>query len=92
MEGRRLILSDGIVIENGEAGLSSMHNLWLWFTGYTMMQAAMIFFDTEKTARIVFQFGEMETVYEGYTVCKHVSIDMDGKVSVCMVQEVESNV
>ena len=92
MEGRRLILNDETVIEGGEAGMSSRHNLWLWFTGYTLMEAAEIFFNPNKTAKIVFQFGEMETEYKGYTNCTSISIDMDGKVSVCMVQEVENNV
>ena len=92
MEGRRLILNDGTIIEGGNAGLSSAHNLWMWFTGFTMMQAAAIFFNPQNTAKIVFQYGEMEVEYEGYTNCTSISIDMDGKVSVCMVQEVESNV
>lgn len=91
MEGMRLILNDGEVIEDGRAGYSGGF-LWLWFTGYTLPQAAVIFFNPEKTERILFQFGEMEKEYTGFTVCTHISIDMDGKVSVCMVQEVESNV
>ena len=39
MEGRRLILSDGTVIEDGQAGLAD-GNLWLYLPGYTMQDAA----------------------------------------------------
>ena len=86
MEGRRLILNDDTVIENGEAGLSSANNLWVWFTGRTMMEAAAIFFNPVKTERIVFQYGEMEDAYTGYTVCRNMMIDGDGNMSVCMVK------
>ena len=68
MNGHRLILNDGTVIEDGEAGLSSSGNLWLWFGGYTMMQAAAMFFDPEKTEKITFyRTEEAITDFEGYT-------------------------
>ena len=84
----RLILNDGTVIEGGEAGLSSNGNLWLWFTGYSIMQAAMMFFDPEKTNRITFnQPGDVNTVYEGYTNCTSISIENNGQLSVCLKRE-----
>lgn len=84
--GRRLILNNGTIIEGGEAGYSS-GNLWLWFTGWTLQQAAAVFFNPAATMRIVFQYGEDEDVYLGYTDCTGLSIDEDGRISVCLVKE-----
>lgn len=85
MEGQRLILMDGTIIENGRCGYSDGH-LWCWVIGYTMQQAAGIFFDPDKTGEIVYQYGEMSDRYEGFTVCTNLFIDNDGKVSVCLVR------
>lgn len=82
MEGRRLILNDGTIIENGQAGYSSGF-LWLYFTGYTMMQM-MIFCDDDKTRKIVFQYGDMSDEYDGFTNCVTMNIDTDGNNSVCL--------
>ena len=90
MEGRRLILNDGTIIEGGEAGYSQGF-LWVWFTGYTLQQAALMFFDTSKTSKIVFQYGEMESVYEGFTTVMNLGIDVDNKVSVCLTKGVHNN-
>ena len=85
MEGQRLILKDGPVIENGSAGLADGF-LWLWFAGYSLGEAAMIVFDPSKTSRIIFQYGEDEDVYNGFTNCVSLSIDSDGRISVCMTK------
>ena len=87
MKGRRLILNDGTVIEDGEAGFAD-GVLWCWFRGFTMAEAAAIFLDREKTAVIVFQYGEAEDRYEGFTECMRL-MDDDGRVSVCMAKEVK---
>ena len=92
MNERSLILNDGTVIEGGSAGMSSEGNLWLWFTGYTMAQAAMMFLDPTKTERIIFRGGETDIIYEGYTNCININRDGSGQFHICMVQEVESNV
>lgn len=89
MDGQRLLLMDGTTIDGGTAGYASGF-LWCWFTGYTLQEAAQIFFDPTKTGRIVFQFGEMSETYEGYTNCTSISIDIDGRVSVCMKKGVEA--
>ena len=83
MEGQRLILIDGTIIEDGRAGYSDGF-LWLYLTGYTMQTASYIFFDPSKTERITFQYGEMEDVYEHFIVCRSLQIDTDGLISVCM--------
>ena len=66
MDERKLILNDGTVIEGGYAGMSSRGNLWLWFTGYTMAQAVMMFLDPAKTARIVFSAGVTAVIFLAY--------------------------
>lgn len=85
---RRLILNDGTEIENGDAGLSSIGNLWLWFTGYTMMQAAALFLNPEKTAQITFwRTEDAVDTYEGYTNCTNINIDANGRISICLTRE-----
>ena len=81
--GRRLILMDGTRIENGSCGYAE-GRVWCWITGYTMPEAAAVFFDPAKTGRITFEYGEMSDVYEGYTVCTNLLINDDGQVSVCL--------
>ena len=85
MEGQRLILMDGTTIENGACGYADGF-LWCYIRGYTMAQAATVFFDPSKTGRITFQYGEMSDVYEGFTNCTNLSVDTDGLVSVCLVR------
>ena len=82
MEGQRIVLNDSTVIENGRAGYSEGY-LWLFFSGYTMLQIAQMFCDTSKTAVIVFKYGEMQETYD-FTVCTTMNIDIDGNASVCM--------
>lgn len=79
------MLKDNTTIENGNAGYSDGF-LWLWFDGYTLQQAATLFFDATKTARIAYQYGEMEDVYEDYTTCRSLMTDANGRVSVCMTK------
>ena len=79
-----LILKDGTVIENGQAGYAEGF-LWLYIIGYTMAQAASTFLDPSKTETIVFRYGEdLETTYQGYTNCINLNIDIDGRLSVCL--------
>lgn len=85
LTGRRLILNDGTIIEDGEAGYAQ-RNLWLWFTGYTLQDAASIFFNAFKTAHIIFQYGEMQDEYDGYTNCTALQIDTDGRISICLTK------
>lgn len=89
MEGTRLILNNGTTIEGGSAGYAS-GNLWLYFTGYTMMEIATMFCNPEVTSHIVFQYGEMEDVYDGYTSCINMNIDIDGNASVCLTKPTQA--
>ena len=80
-EGTRLIFADDTEIEDGKAGYYA-NAIWCYMTGITLHDAATIFFDTNKTSKIVFQYGEMESTFEGFTTCTNLMIDVDGVVSV----------
>ena len=83
--GVRLILADQTVIENGRCGYSDGH-LWCWITGYSMQSAVAMFFDPNRTKRIIYEYGEMSDEYENYTNCTNVMIDADGMISICMTR------
>ena len=85
-EGQRLILMDETTIEDGKCGYAD-GRLWCWLIGYTMQQAAGIFLDPAKTGKIVYEYGEMSSEYDGFTNCTNLFIDNDGKVSVCLMKE-----
>ena len=91
MNGRRLILNDGTIIEGGEAGYDSGF-LRCWISDFPITEAAQIFLNPDKTAVIVFEYGEMSDRYEGFTDCRSISINVDGLTSVCMVRGVTENV
>ena len=83
MEGQRLILNDGTIIEDGSAGYADEF-LWLYLQGYSMTQAAFLFLNADKTWKIVYQYGDMEKTYEGFTVCTYIQMDDENTLSVCM--------
>lgn len=78
----RLKLNDGTVLENCRAGYAD-GNLWLFLTGVSMQYASALFFDPARTVRIVFEYGEMQDVYEGFTKVTALIMDGDG-MSVCL--------
>ena len=83
----RLILKNGLTIENGRAGLAT-GSLVLYFSGYTMAQAAALMIDhPEITGKIIFQYGEDEDVYTGYTDCSNLGRDEDGEITVILEWE-----
>jgi 4-diphosphocytidyl-2-C-methyl-D-erythritol kinase len=47
MDGRNIVLNDGTVIPGGECGYSDGF-LWCWLNGYTMQQAASLFFERTR--------------------------------------------
>lgn len=83
--GQRLILMDGTIIEGGSCGYSD-GRLWCWVKGFTMAQAAQVFFDPEKTGHILYEYGAMTDEYTGFTDCRSLIIDNDGQISVCLVK------
>ena len=81
----KLILNDGTVINDGHAGYSQGF-LWCYMKGFTMQQAASVFFDPAKTAKIAFVYGAEKDEYEGYTNCVNINIDVDGVLRVCLTR------
>lgn len=84
MEGRRLILKDKTVIEGGTAGYSG-GAVSLFFSGMTMREAADAMIESpEKTGKIIFQYGDQEETFTGYTDCVNIGKDPDGEISVIL--------
>ena len=81
----KIVLNDGTEIEDGRAGYAEGF-LWCYLTGYTMQRAASLFFDVNKTERIVFEYGAEQNIYEGFTECINININVDGIVSVCLTK------
>ena len=76
---------DGTTIENGSCGYAG-GKVWCWVKGFTMQDAAAIFFDPQKTGKIVFEYGQMSDTFEGYTNCINLFIDTDGQISACLIR------
>ena len=74
MDGHRIVLNDGSAYENGRAGYSG-GLLWLWFPGLEFWEVCDIARDADKMRRVVFQYGDMEETYEGFTTCTGVLQD-----------------
>jgi len=81
MDTIQIVLNDGTIIPDGRVGYAEGF-LWCYLTGYTLGQAATLFFDTNRTAKITFVYGEMQDIYEGFTSPFHISTDAGGVVSV----------
>ena len=86
-----LTLNNGTVIDGGYAGYSQ-GRLWCYFAGYTIQEAAALFFDPAKTSHIVYQYGSHTEEYDGFTECVLVSIDVDGKCSISLAKGETENV
>lgn len=83
MNGHRLKLNDGTVIENGRAGLTNGF-LWLWIPG-TFWDVADLVRNDEVMGSITFEYGEVQEQYEGYTVCTGIMADSE-EIAVRMVK------
>lgn len=82
--GQRIILKDGTTLENGRCGYAEGF-LWCWVR-MTIQQAAELFFDPEKTGTIIFEYGEMQDEYEGFTSCTRIMQGED-ETAVCLVKQ-----
>ncbi len=80
----KVVLNNGTVIDDGSVGLSDGF-LWLFMPGYTMQDAAAVAFNPEAVRRIIWQAGDDEYVYTGYTVCTNIGAE-DGRIAVCLVK------
>ena len=83
----KIILNDGTEIPGGSCGYSEGF-LWCYFSGFSLQEAAEMFFNPDKTQVIRFEYGEMADVYEGFTNCVAFNLNADGKISVCLTKGV----
>lgn len=77
MEGRRVILADGHVHEGCDCGCANGVLVIYLTDGTQFMDAAVEFTDPTKTAHIVYEYGDMTSEYDGFTVIRGVLIDAD---------------
>lgn len=64
--GRRLIMGDGTVFEEGECGYAE-HQLWCWIKNITFAEAFAVFSNPFKTNTIRFIHSNIEEIYTGFT-------------------------
>lgn len=65
-EVRRIILADGTVLDESECGYADKR-LWCYLKKLTLNQAFQIFSDPEKTNKIIFEYGYVDSpVQEEY--------------------------
>ncbi len=84
--GRRVILQDGTTYENATCGYAEGF-LWVTVPGDQSLPAvSMVFFDPEKTATIVFEYGEMSDTYHDMTTVRQVGKDNDGIIRICLTK------
>ena len=84
--GRRIILADGTTFENADCGYADGF-LWNYIPGdLNLQETAMIFFDKTKTARIIYEYGEMSDEYTGMTELKQIAKDNTGMIRICLTK------
>lgn len=76
-----LVFGDGSKVDNGSAAYANK-DLWLWFKGFTMPEAAAIAFNKQKLETIDYVYGAHMTRYHGFTDCNVISQDADGIVAI----------
>lgn len=85
----RLILNDGTIIDSGQAWLVT-GVLRCFFNGYTINEAATLFLDATKTAHIIYDNGETQETFDGYTICTSIDMDVEGYVHIGLEKGVEA--
>lgn len=77
MDGRRIVMADGTEMIDAEIGYANGH-IWCFLKNITLPMAYDLFSDTRKTGTLIFNYGEMQDVYEGYTQVNTIKISEDG--------------
>lgn len=77
MEGRRVVMADGTELADAEIGYANGH-IWCYLQNITLPMAYDLFSDPQKTGTLVFDYGEMQDVYEGFTQMNTIKITEDG--------------
>ena len=66
MEGRRIVMADGTELIDSTIGYSDGH-IWCFLVNISFSTAYELFSDAQKTGTLIFDYGDMQDVYEGYT-------------------------
>lgn len=87
MNGQKITLSDGMEIQSTTCcvyfdGLSCMLP-----NSITMREAFELFIDKEKTKTIIYNYGETEETYVGYTNLVMLRKNFDGRKQVLLAYE-----
>ena len=66
MEGRRVVMADGTELIDATIGYANRH-IWCYLQNITLPVAYDLFSDPQKIGTLVFDYGDMQDVYEGFT-------------------------
>lgn len=80
---RKLTMMDGTEFVDCECGLAD-GVLWCYMKGVPFHEAVAAFDNPEKTGRIIFTYGEMMDVYEGFTRITAAVQQKDGRVDIAL--------
>lgn len=84
--GRRVILADGTIYEGAECGLAGGF-LWVYIhENMNLQDVATVFFNPGKTARILFEYGEMSNAYDDMTQVTQLMKQSDGEIAICLTK------
>ena len=86
MEEPKLILNDGTEIVNGSAW-NVRGDLWVTYKGGTFADAVAIALDHEKTSCITYEHEGESDVFEGFTDCTSVNLDLAGNITIILRRE-----
>lgn len=79
-----IILADDTDLD-GEGSVSNIdEELWLWPKHLSIVEAAVMFSDPDKTSNIIIRRNDDQTTYQGFTQLMDVKINWNGILSVCM--------
>lgn len=91
MEGRRIVMADGTELIDSEIGYAD-GKLWCFLKNVNFSGAYSLFSDPQKTSTLIFDFGDMQSVYEGFTELGGIMKTEDGvDVQLMKPQEVQAD-
>lgn len=77
MEGRRVVMADGTELLDAEIGYTDKH-IWCFLKHITFFEAYDLFSNPLKTQTLIFDYGDMQDVYEGFTELDTIKKTEDG--------------
>lgn len=77
MEGRKVVMADGTELLDAEIGYTDQH-IWCFLKNVTFPEAYDLFSDPLKTQVLIFDYGDMQDVHEGFTELHTIKKTEDG--------------